>query len=70
MALITVRELTKEYVRAKPVQGRFAAVRTLFTLCEDERLNHRVQVVEGVRADDCAELLRAFFRERRAEGKK
>ncbi|MFI1988950.1 ATP-binding cassette domain-containing protein [Actinoplanes sp. NPDC020271] len=31
MALITVRELTKEYVRAQPVQGRFAAVRTLFT---------------------------------------
>jgi ABC-2 type transport system ATP-binding protein len=31
MALITVRRLTKEYVRTKPVQGRFAAARTLFT---------------------------------------
>lgn len=31
MALITVRELTKEYVRPKPAEGRFAAVRTLFT---------------------------------------
>jgi ABC-2 type transport system ATP-binding protein len=31
MALITVRGLTKEYVRTKPVQGRFAALRTLFT---------------------------------------
>ncbi|GIE86137.1 ABC transporter ATP-binding protein [Actinoplanes regularis] len=31
MSLITVRELTKEYVRTKPVQGRFGTVRTLFT---------------------------------------
>jgi tRNA(adenine34) deaminase len=27
----------------------------------DSRLNHRVEVVGGVRADECAELLRAFF---------
>lgn len=46
------------------------AVRTLYQLCDDGRLNHRVDVVEGVRAEECAELLRAFFRERRAEGKK
>jgi viologen exporter family transport system ATP-binding protein len=29
--LITVRELTKEFVRTKAVEGRFGAVRTLFT---------------------------------------
>ncbi|MFT3785376.1 MAG: tRNA adenosine(34) deaminase TadA [Tepidisphaeraceae bacterium] len=46
------------------------AVRTLFTLCEDARLNHRVEVTSGVRGEECAELLRAFFRDRRAEGKK
>lgn len=46
------------------------AVRTLFTLCDDARLNHRVDVVEGVRADECAEMLRAFFRAQRALGKK
>jgi tRNA(adenine34) deaminase len=45
------------------------AVRTLYTLCEDPRLNHRVQVTPGVRADECAELLRAFFRKQRAMGK-
>lgn len=27
----------------------------------DSRLNHRVEVVGGVRADECAELLRCFF---------
>jgi tRNA(adenine34) deaminase len=46
------------------------AVRTLHRLCEDDRLNHRVEVTPGVMAEECAELLRAFFREQRALGKK
>jgi tRNA(adenine34) deaminase len=46
------------------------AVRTLFSLCDDARLNHRVAVQHGVLADECAELLRAFFRAQRALGKK
>jgi tRNA(adenine34) deaminase len=46
------------------------AVRTLYRLCEDERLNHHVEVVPGVMAEECAGLLRAFFREQRALGKK
>lgn len=46
------------------------AVRTLFQLCEDQRLNHRVQVTAGILAEECAELLRAFFRDQRALGKK
>ena len=29
------------------------------------KLNHRVEVVRGVRADDCAGILRDFFRRRR-----
>jgi tRNA(adenine34) deaminase len=46
------------------------AVRTLFKLCEDARLNHRVDVTAGVLTDECAEQLRSFFRARRALGKK
>jgi tRNA(adenine34) deaminase len=46
------------------------AVRSLFQLCEDARLNHRVSVVEGVLSGECAEALRDFFREQRALGKK
>src|SRR5687767_11161920 len=46
------------------------AVRTLYRLCEDDRLNHRVIVEEGVLAEECAELLRGFFRAQRALGKK
>lgn len=46
------------------------AVRTLYKLCEDSRLNHQVQVTPGVMSEECAELLREFFREQRALGKK
>ena len=37
------------------------AVRTLFTLAEDPRLNHRVEVSAGVLAEECGGRLRAFF---------
>jgi tRNA(adenine34) deaminase len=46
------------------------AVRTLYRLCEDERLNHRLEVVGGVLGEECADLLRDFFRKQRALGKK
>ena len=46
------------------------AVRTLYQLCEDPRLNHQVEVTAGVLADECAEVLREFFRAQRAMGKK
>ena len=45
--------------------AKFGAVRSLATLLEDPRLNHRCQVVEGLAADASAELLRAFFRGKR-----
>src|SRR6516165_6576318 len=37
------------------------AVRTLYTLLDDRRLNHRVDVTAGVLADEAAALLRGFF---------
>jgi tRNA(adenine34) deaminase len=37
------------------------AVRSLYQLLDDRRLNHRVVVVPGVLADEAAGLLRAFF---------
>lgn len=44
---------------------KFGAVRSLATLLEDPRLNHRCEVHEGTGADVSAGLLRAFFRARR-----
>lgn len=37
------------------------AVRTLYALLEDPRLNHRCAVVEGILADECAQVLSDFF---------
>jgi tRNA(adenine34) deaminase len=41
------------------------AVDTLFDVVRDARLNHRVEVSRGVLAEECGELLRDFFRQRR-----
>jgi tRNA(adenine34) deaminase len=38
---------------------------SLEDLLQDERLNHRAAVTAGVLADECGEILRAFFRDRR-----
>ena len=46
------------------------AVRTLFQLCDDPRLNHRVQITAGVLADECSQLLTDFFAAQRLLGKK
>ena len=46
------------------------AVRTLYQLCEDARLNHRVQVTSGILREECARLLQDFFQKQRALGKK
>src|SRR5215216_1625470 len=36
-------------------------------LLQNPKLNHRCEVVRGVREGECAEMLKAFFRERREE---
>ena len=66
-ALVNARVARLVYGCPDPKAG---AVRTLFQLCEDPRLNHRVEVTPGVLAEESAELLRTFFRQQRALGKK
>ena len=46
------------------------AIRTLYKICDDPRLNHQVEITSGVLAEECAGLLRDFFRAQRAVGKK
>lgn len=46
------------------------AVETLYRLCSDDRLNHRLEVVSGVLAEPCGEILTRFFQAQRAMGKK
>lgn len=50
------------YGAADPKGG---AVGTLFDVSDDPRLNHAFRVTPGVCADECAQVLRDFFKERR-----
>ena len=46
------------------------AVRSLFQLLTDQRLNHQVDIVGGVLASECGKLLSDFFSRQRQLGKK
>lgn len=41
------------------------AVRTLYQIADDPRLNHRAEIVGGVLASECGQILQQFFQERR-----
>jgi tRNA(adenine34) deaminase len=47
-----------------PDEPKFGAVRSLVRL-DDVKVNHRVEVVAGILAEECRELLVEFFRSRR-----
>lgn len=38
---------------------------TLYHLCNDERFNHRAEILGGVMEDSCAQILSDFFKEKR-----
>ncbi len=42
---------------------------TLFSLLDSEKLNHRAKVVSGVLESECSEILRDFFKMKRAKDK-
>lgn len=51
------------------VDPKAGACDTLYRITSDARLNHRAQVIGGVLADRCAEVLSSFFAEKRRQGK-
>ena len=57
-ALVNARVTRLVYGCDDPKAG---AVRTLYQLAEDARLNHRLSVTSGVLAAECADRLRQFF---------
>jgi tRNA(adenine34) deaminase len=61
-ALIQARVGRVVYGADDPKSG---GVRSLYTILSDERLNHRVEVQGGVLVEECGEVLRRFFQERR-----
>ncbi len=63
-ALVNARVDRLVYGCDNPKAG---AVRTLYRLADDGRLNHRIQVVPGVLAAECGALLTRFFENLRAK---
>jgi tRNA(adenine34) deaminase len=61
-ALVNSRVERLVYGAADPKAG---FVGSLGDLLRDPRLNHQVEVVSGVLAEEAGELIRAFFRGRR-----
>lgn len=61
-ALVLARVPTVVYGADDPKAG---AGGSLMDILDDDRLNHRCDVVRGVRAEECGDLLRDFFRARR-----
>lgn len=66
-AIVQARIPRVVYGAADPKAG---AVRSVFRLLSDARLNHRAEVVSGVLAQPCGEILTRFFQKQRALGKK
>lgn len=61
-AIVNSRLPRVVYGAADPKAG---AVDTLYSLLRDPRLNHASEVVGGVLAEECGDILRQFFRQKR-----
>ena len=62
-AIVLARVATLVFGAYDPKAG---AVASLFDVVRDPRLNHRPEVIGGIRAEDCAAPLRGFFDSHRA----
>lgn len=65
-AIINSRIERVVYAADDPKAG---AVRSLYRVLEDPRLNHQVEVVEGILKEESSSLLKQFFAQLRAEKK-
>lgn len=43
------------------------ATGSLMNICQDPRLNHRLEILNGVLAEECSSILKEFFRSRRRQ---
>jgi tRNA(adenine34) deaminase len=60
---IVLARVPRVVVGAPDPKAGFAG--SLGNLVQDDRLNHRVELTSGVITEECGEVLRAFFRDRR-----
>jgi len=47
--------------------AKWGAASSLYNLAQDHRLNHRLQVFEGVQQDTCRQLMQNFFQKKRSK---
>ena len=66
-AIVQARIPVVVYGASDPKAG---AVRSLFRLLDDPRLNHRAEIIPDVLADPCGAILTRFFAQQRRLGKK
>jgi len=64
-AIVLARIPRVVYATTDPKSG---AAGTLYNILQDKRLNHRVEVVSGILAEESSALLKSFFRQRRNKG--
>jgi tRNA(adenine34) deaminase len=48
---------------------RFGAVESVFRLCDTSSLNHRIEIISGVLATECRNLMQKFFKGKRQKAK-
>jgi tRNA(adenine34) deaminase len=63
-AMVHARVATLVYGAAEPKSG---GIESAFSAHQLPGLNHRLDVVSGILADDCRETIQAFFRGRRTD---
>lgn len=44
---------------------RFGAVETIFRICDNSSLNHKIEIVSSVLQEECRQIMQDFFRQRR-----
>jgi len=66
-AIVLARMPRVVFGAADPKAG---AAKTLFQLLDDPRLNHRAEVIAGVLAEPCGQILSKFFAEKRNKAKR
>jgi tRNA(adenine34) deaminase len=63
-AMVHARVQRLVYATTDPRAG---AAGSIVNIVQHEALNHRLEINSGVMADECAEVLRGFFRKRRSD---
>lgn len=61
-AIIQARVPRLVYGTRDPKGG---AVHSLYQVCQDSRLNHQLEITEGVLAEKCSQILKDFFKKKR-----